>query len=195
MSCIKTFQFSSAVRGFHCYRSFWIPQPEQVLNCSHEIANTFDRFAIKVCETEKDEIVGHLPMEISRITKFLIGANVSAKLRSTNYRRSPLVQGGLEISCIVTVSMSGTVVNQLLIERYKQLVEKLYIELKNEEILGSFLNFEGVAKESPAPAPKKKKKIPEPPNNQKDIRFFFTAGVKNVEKESKEKHQDVITIE
>ena len=104
MSCIKTFQFSSAVRGFHYYRSFWIPQPGQVLNCSHEIANTFNRFAIKVCETEKDEIVGHLPMEISRITKFLIdrGGNVSAKLTSTNYRRSPLVQGGIEISCIVT---------------------------------------------------------------------------------------------
>ena len=106
-------------------------------------------------------------MKISRITKFLIdrGANVSAKLASTNYRRSPLVQGGIEISCIVTVSMLGTAVNQLLMERYKQLVEKLYIKPKNEEILGSFLNFEGVAKESPAPAPKKKKKIPETPNN------------------------------
>ena len=131
--------------------------------------------------------MGHLSMEISRITKFLIygGANVSAKLTSTNYRRSPLVQGGIEISFIVTV------VNQLLMERYKQQVEKLYIEPKNEEILGSFLNFEGVAKESPAPTPKKKKKIPEPSNNQKYIRFFFTAGVKNVEKESKEKQQDV----
>ena len=53
-------------------------------------------------------------MEISRVTKFLLdrGANVSAKLTSTHYRRSPLVQGGIEIPCVVTVSMPGTVINQ-----------------------------------------------------------------------------------
>ena len=109
-----------------------LPEPEQTLNCSHEEANTFDRFAIKVCEKDKTEIVGHLPMEISQITKFLPnrGANVSAKLTSTHYRRSPLVQGGIEIPCVVTLSMSGTVINQLLMERDKQLVEKLYTEPK-----------------------------------------------------------------
>ena len=86
-----------------------------------------DRFAIKVCEKDKNEIVGHLPMKISRVTKFLLdrGANVSTKLTSTHYRRSPLVQGVIEIPCIVTVSMPGTLINQLLIERYKQLVETL----------------------------------------------------------------------
>ena len=51
-------------------------------------------------------------MEISRVTKFLLdrGANVSAKLRSTHYRRSPLVQGGIEIQCVVTVSTAGTII-------------------------------------------------------------------------------------
>ena len=73
--------------------------------CFHEERNTFDRFAIKVCEKDKNEIVGHLPMEISRVTKFLLdrGANVSAKLTSTHYRRSFLVQGGIEIPCVVSV--------------------------------------------------------------------------------------------
>ena len=85
----------------------------------HEEDNTFDRFAIKVCEKDKNEILGHLPMEISRVTKFLLdrGANASAKLTSTHYR-SPLVQGGIEIPCVVTVSMPGTVINQLLMGRY-----------------------------------------------------------------------------
>ena len=64
---------------------------------------------------------------------------MSAKLTSTPYRRSPLVQGGIEIPWVVTVSMSGTVINQLLMERYKQLVETLYTEPKEEEILGTFL--------------------------------------------------------
>ena len=201
MSCIKTFQFSAAVRGFHYYRSFWSPQPEQILKCFHEIGNAFDIFAIKVCETSKDETVGHLPMEISRITKFLIdrGADVTAKLSSTNYRRSPLVQGGIEIPCIITVKMPGTILNQLLMERFKQLVQERYIEPKNEEILGSFLHIddEGV-KERPVPVPKKKKKkATVTQNDHQDIRNFFTTGAnRKANKDKKEEEQrSVINID
>ena len=115
MTCVKYFQFSAAVRGFHYYRKSWLPEPEQTLNCFHEEGKTFDRFAIKVHEKDKNEIVGHLPMEISQITKYFLdrGANVSAKLTSMHYRRSPLVQGDIEIPRVVTVSMPGTVINQL----------------------------------------------------------------------------------
>ena len=147
MTCVKYFQFSAAVRGFHYYRKSWLPEPKQTLNCFHGEWNIFDRFAIKVCEKDKNEIVGHLLMEISGVAKFLVdrGANVSAKLTSVHYRRSPLVQGGIEIPCVVTVSMPGTVINQLLMERYKQLVETLYTEPKEEEILGTFLQLENTA--------------------------------------------------
>ena len=175
MTCVKYFQFSAAVRGFHYYRKSWLPEPEQTLNCFHEEGNTFDRFAIKVCEKDKNEIVGHLPMEISRVTKFLLdrGANVFAKLTSTHYGRSPLVQGGIEIPCVVTVSMPGTVINQLLMERYKQLVETLYTEPKEEEILGTFLQLENTGEQDLAPVAPKQKKKPEGPaesdKNQKDI--------------------------
>ena len=127
MMCVRYFQFNAAVWGFHNYRKSWLPEPEQTLNCFHEEGNTFDRFAIKLCEKDKNETVGHLLMEIPRVTKFLRdrGANVSAKLTRTHYRRSPLVQGDIEIPCVVTVSMLGTLINQLLMERYKQLVETL----------------------------------------------------------------------
>ena len=93
MTCVKYFQFSTAVRGFYYYRKSWLPEPKQTLNFLHEEGNTFDRFAVKVFEKDKNDIVGHLPMEISQVTKFLLdrGANVSAKLTSTHYRRSPLV--------------------------------------------------------------------------------------------------------
>ena len=130
---------------------------EQTLNCFHEEGNTSDRFAIKICEKDKNEIVGQLPMEISRVTKFLLdrGANVSAKLRSTHYRRSPLVQGGIEIPCVVTVSMPGTVINQLLMERCKQLVETLNTEPKKEEILGTFLQLENTGEQDLAPVAEK----------------------------------------
>ena len=157
MTCVKYFQFSAAVGGFLYYRKSWLPEPEQTLNFFHEKRSTFDRFAIKVCEKDKNEIVGHLPMEISWVTKFLLdrGATVSAKLTSTHYRRSPLVQSGIEIPCVVTVSMPGTVINQLLMERYNQLVETLCTEPKEEEILGIFLQLENNGEQDLIPvAPK-----------------------------------------
>ena len=129
MTCVKYFQFSAAVQGFHYYRKSWLPEPEQTLNCFHEEGNTFDRSAIKVCKKDKNEIVGHLPMEISWVTKFLLdrGTNVSAKLTSTHYRK------------FGSVSTPGTVINQLLMERHKQLVETLYTKQREEEILGDIL--------------------------------------------------------
>ena len=160
MTCVKYFQFSTAVRGFYYYRKSWLPEPKQTLNSLHEEGNTFDRFAVKVFEKDKNDIVGHLPMEISQVTKFLLdrGANVSAKLTSTHYRRSPLVQGSIEIPCVVTVSMPGTVINQLLMERYKQLVETLYMEPKEEEILGTFLQLENTGEQDLAPVAQRQKR-------------------------------------
>ena len=54
-----------------------------------------------MCEIGNETPVGHLSMEISRTTKFLIdrGATVTAELTSDHYRRSPLIQGGIEIPC------------------------------------------------------------------------------------------------
>ena len=44
-------------------------------------------------------VVGHMPREISRYTWFAIegGANITAQVVSTNAKRFPLTQGGLEI--------------------------------------------------------------------------------------------------
>ena len=96
-------------------------------------------FAIKVCDDVK--IVRHLPMEIPRLTKYLLdrGAVFIVELTSTNYRRSPLIQGGLKIPVKVTVTMLGTVKNHLLMENYKEIVNERYAEPKDEEVLGSFL--------------------------------------------------------
>ena len=51
-----------------------------------------------VCKPDSDKIVGHLPIEISRITKFIVdrGAKCTLKIRGMHYR-SPLVQGGLAV--------------------------------------------------------------------------------------------------
>ena len=51
MTCVKYFQFSAAVQGFHYYRKSGLPEPEQTLNCFHEegtsnyeLANVIDTF-------------------------------------------------------------------------------------------------------------------------------------------------------
>ena len=86
--------------------------------------------------------MGHLPLEISRFTKFLLdrGATITATLSSTNYRRSPLVQGGLEILCVNAKSIS-TKKNKEILAKYLEMVHTHYTEPPSDEdvIMGSFL--------------------------------------------------------
>ena len=119
MSLSCEFKFCSAVLGYHVYRDTWKPYVSECLRCEHEIDNLFDMIAIKVCLD--NSIVGHLPREISRATKFLLdrGALINATIRSTIVRRSPLFQGGLEVLCTVEVSMPKTVKSQELMNRYQ----------------------------------------------------------------------------
>ena len=65
-------------------------------------------------------------------------ASFTVQLTSTNYRRSPLIQGGLEILAKVIVTMPGKVRNHFLLEKYKEIINDRYTEAKNEIIIGSF---------------------------------------------------------
>ena len=69
--------------------------------------------------------------------------------------------------------MPGILIKQLLMERYKQLVETLYTEPKEEEILGTFLQLENTGEQDlalVAPRQKKKPKCPlKSDKNQKNI--------------------------
>ena len=134
----EVFEFRCAVRGFHVYLKFWIPEKGQLLNCFHESGNVFDPFTIKVCQRNSEKPVGHLPREISRVTKFIIerGATTDVELTSDHYRRSPLVQGGQEIKYNVTVKVPNTTPRQVT-ERYCALIKEFYVEPKEEGILGS----------------------------------------------------------
>ena len=79
---------------------------------------------------------GHLPREISRPMEFYLARG--AKISSVKYRRSPLLQGGLELSCLVLVSIPPTVLNEKLIDRYMPLVQSSYVEPPLEAEVGSF---------------------------------------------------------
>ena len=98
--------------------------------------------------------------------------------------------------------MPGTVINQLLMERYKQLVETLYTELKEHKILGTFLQLENTGEQDLAPVASKQKKKPksllESDKNQKAIRSYFAATPRQATKKpetKKPKSPNVITID
>ena len=75
-------------------------------------------------------MVGLLPREISRLTYFLImhGTRASCKVMDVHYRRSPLIQGGLEIPVEVTVEIDISEENVLAMEKYNALIEGYYQE-------------------------------------------------------------------
>uniref|UniRef100_A0A1X7URC4 Uncharacterized protein n=1 Tax=Amphimedon queenslandica TaxID=400682 RepID=A0A1X7URC4_AMPQE len=75
-------------------------------------------------------IVGHLPKEISRVTRYIMehGAVVTLKVMDIHYCRSPLVQGGLEIPVMAQVQMTSNVKNRTALDEYKVLVKRLYKE-------------------------------------------------------------------
>ena len=119
-----------------------------------------------------------LDREISRPTKFLLdrGARVTVQLTGIHDRRSPFFQGGLEIPCLVAVTIPGSIKGHMLIQRYQLMVEELYCAPKEKVIMGRFL--EQIVPTEDEPRPKKKKTASTTKKNKeykgcKDIRNFF----------------------
>ena len=120
------------------------------------------------------------------------GATATATLTSEHFRQSAVAHGGLEIPYKVSVTMPGTVSNLLVLRKYWQLVEDLYTEPKNGDILGSFLHAI-VTDQRPPPAKRNtkiKKAVPSNVPEHRDVRSFFgnaaTRQLKSVTKNSKE---------
>ena len=163
MAQATVLEVPSAVRGFHYYCATWSPRRSEELTCEREEDNPYDMFAIKVLDS-KQQIVGHLPMEISRSCFFLTlrGAALSCIINDTKYYRSPIVQGGLEILCNLRVHMVPTSHNRAITAHFQTLVGKFYSEPTDEMVMGSFDEEE----------PKKKQKKIQT-TNVADIRSFF----------------------
>ena len=142
-------KFSCAIRGYHVYRNVWQPKENETLQYDQESDNDYDLFVTKTCRDAEfhPQIARHLPLEISRLTKFLLdlGATITAALSSTHYRRSPLVQGGLEIPCVVTAKLIGTKKNKEIFAKHLEMVQTKvqthFTEPLSDEdiIMGSYL--------------------------------------------------------
>ena len=100
-----------------------------------------------------------------------------------------LIQRTLEIPFDVIVTMSGTIVNQLILEKYKKLVCEKYAKPKEEVIIGSFLEPNVTAQTGPStiqnqkiyvPTNNKKKADKKKPVSSYDIRSLLSDSRPNV---------------
>ena len=113
----RSFSMETAVRGYHVYSSVWNARCGEVLYCERELDNPEDEFAVAVkLQDLSQTTVGYLPREISRLAWHFMrhGGRITCRVTSGR-RRSPIVQGGLEIPCIAEFSVAQT--HQSLLER------------------------------------------------------------------------------
>ena len=92
----------------------------------------------------------------------------------------------MEISCKVFVTLPGTIKNHILLDRYKELVNKLYCEPKNKVIIGNFLTSvpnENIHLNQPQQQQLAQKKVnrkrkpnEEQPTSKNDIRNYFNKS-------------------
>ena len=128
------FSFLCGIRGYHEYRFIWVPTMNEMLRVQLEPSNLHDAYAVAIKKRLPgfiaESVVGHIPREVSRITHFIIvhGGRVSCRVTDVHHRRSPLIQGGLEIPAEITVEMDLNEDNVLAMKKYESLVEEYYKE-------------------------------------------------------------------
>ena len=136
----KTVKFSCAIQGYYVNRNVCQSKENESLQCYHEPDNDYDLFAIKTYQGAEF----HLTLEISQFTKFLLdcGARITATFSSTHYRKLSLVQGGLDIPCVVNAKLIGTKKNKDFLAKYLEMAQTRYTEPSSDGdviIMGSFL--------------------------------------------------------
>ena len=98
------FRMSSCVCSYHVYQHVWDAVVGENLECERETSNKKSRYTIVAKKAETT--IGHLPKEVSQICSlfFSRGGRVVATVTGRQRYSADLVQGGLEIRCILTFS-------------------------------------------------------------------------------------------
>ena len=107
-----TFSLESSSRGYHKYQSIW-PNPtvDDELICEREVGNPHDTHAVAI----KKDISGvlttveHVPRKISKVSSIFIrrGGTIQGRVNRHQCYSVDLVQGGLEIPCILTYTIDN----------------------------------------------------------------------------------------
>ena len=68
------FNFESYIQGYHVYKSIWTYEISEKLRCDREENNANDKFAAKLVRNDgnKEQCVGHVPIELSKIFIFFL---------------------------------------------------------------------------------------------------------------------------
>ena len=80
---MATYDKSSVVKGHHIYKFVWTPVIGQELNTKLEEDNGQDKHAVAVMLD--DQIVGHLPQSISRVSRLFLRCGVLLDHALYNY--------------------------------------------------------------------------------------------------------------
>ncbi len=102
-------EVQSTVRGHHVYKATWTPVIGEELTVTPEESNNHDHHAIAVMKD--DEIVGHVPRELSRILYFFLrrsGSRVSCEI--TGRRKFGV---GLEVPCVYKINGPSKCIEKL----------------------------------------------------------------------------------
>ena len=87
------------------YQNDWIPVLGEVLQCSHEVGNAHDPYAVKVMKAgmRAGTMVGHLPKKTSSTCSRFIrkGETIDCEVTDLLDYSRDLPQGGLEIPCVL----------------------------------------------------------------------------------------------
>ena len=102
----------SVVRGHHVYKSLWTPVLDETLTVLPEENNIHDRHSVTVMKD--NEIVGHVPRELSRVQYHFLKHSGEVSCVITGRRKYGV---GLEVPCVY--KMNG---KPRLIERLKKLL-------------------------------------------------------------------------
>ena len=98
---MASFSVEAMVRGYHFYKDIWATVVGEELPCQREDGNRADPFAAAVVKEEA--MVGHVPKKISSVCSLYLRQGGSIVCRVAGSRRfsGDLVQGGLEIPCVL----------------------------------------------------------------------------------------------
>ena len=124
----ESFCFTTGLRGFHVYSTTkgWKPYLQEKITLKREHDNVHDRFAVSGLTTLRGRlapvVVGHIPRELSRYVWYAQekGAKFTGEVLTAKAKRSPLIQGGLEIPIKVNVQWTDSRNLAVLKQRYRE---------------------------------------------------------------------------
>ena len=74
----SSFRVESTIRGYHVYKTVWTPFVGKVLPLNPESGNSHNCFAVSV--VKDDDVVGHVPREISLFYFMRHNGTISAEV-------------------------------------------------------------------------------------------------------------------